>query len=220
MLQQLGVAELAGVASALFAALAAGFALWTALQSRALVRATLMPDLSAIEHLGGQHRELAIANGGGGLAKLVHVLWVVDDKKVEGDVAAFLRGGDRVVVAAAVPSQRGPRVAGVLTCMDAARNQYVWSVDDHRKVARRRRWRKPLAPFDAWECLMEFYPDVDRSVVTDAGWTLPAKKSEMFASSSYPKAPGPQREESPEKPECPSSAVSRHTEPDLSTETA
>lgn len=96
MLQQLGVAELAGVASALFAAVAAGFALWTALQSRALVRATLMPDLSAIEHLGGQYRVLAIAKGGGGLAKLVHVLWVVDDKKVEGDVAAFLRGGDRL----------------------------------------------------------------------------------------------------------------------------
>lgn len=49
---------------------------------------------------------------------------------------------------------------------------------------------------------MEFYPDVDRSIVTDAEWTLPAKMSEMFASSSYPKAPGPQREESPEKPEC------------------
>jgi hypothetical protein len=176
----------ASVAAAGFAAVAAGLALWTALMNRTLVRAATLPELGAINVVGGAPRLLEITNGGGGLASYIHVVWVVDPHVVEADVAAYLKAGDQLRVAAVMDPSPDAVGCAVLLCRDARGDRHGWSGDGEHTVVRRRPWRKTPA-LDPRAFFSDAYPDIDLDRLEAADHTIPMRLSEGYASSSYPK---------------------------------
>jgi hypothetical protein len=169
----LGAAEWAGIAGALFAALAAGFALWTALQNRVLLKAALLPELATVVTESEVPR-LEIRNGAGGLAMTVLMLWTHRGRYAEGHVVAFLRQGEGVTVAAAFDRQDLDESHSVVACRDVRGDYYYWSLDGHREVARERRWwRRGESSFDLRSRFAKWYPDSDLGSAKKGQWSVP-----------------------------------------------
>lgn len=186
---QLNTAEWAGVLSTLFAALAAAFALWTALQNRSLIKASLEPALAAVFLMGGRsHPMMEVRNGGGGLASVVEFVWAIGDSKVAGHCAAFLAAGECSRVAAALPFE--PESFGGLACKAPNGDWYAWSFDGHACRVRRRPWRRSPR-LDLAECVREWYPALGLDRLTDVEVKIIRPFSQAPASSAFPKTVHP-----------------------------
>lgn len=186
---QLDTAGWAGILSALFAALAAVFALWAALQNRALIKASLEPELAAVFLMGDpSHPMMEVRNGGGGLASLVEFMWTIGDSRVEGHCAAILAAGECARVAAALPFE-GESFGG-LACKGPNGDWYGWSFDGHECRVRRRLWRRS-PHLDLAECVRKWYPGLSLDRLTDVEMRIIRPFSDAPASSAFPKTVHP-----------------------------
>lgn len=182
----LNTAEWAALLSTIFAAVAAIFALWTALQNRALLKASLEPELAAVFLIGsGVHPLMEVRNGGGGLARVVEFVWAKGDSKVSGYCAAFLSAGEYARIAAALPLESASE--GGLACKGPNGDHYAWSFDGHYVRARRRPWRRSPS-VDLAGCVRRWYPHLDLDALADAEMSNLRPFSEAPASSSFPKS--------------------------------
>lgn len=191
----LSLTEWASLGGLFFAAAASAIALWTALQNRALIRAALLPRLTtSLAESASTHPQLHISNAGGGLALNIRFVWARGGYCVDGEggVRTFLKPGDTIEIAAAVP--RSEPWWGVVSCEDVDGNLYAWSYDGHSAFARRRRWRKTPA-LEIKKLYRSWYPDwpLDRHLGAES--RVLTRMSGMYPSSAFPTVAVPEARE-------------------------
>jgi hypothetical protein len=168
----------ATVATAFFAACAAGISLWAVLQNRAFIQhqarpelhgQTLVPKRSIVHEAHQNYLALVIHNAGGGMAKqAAYVLASGNQFATQFLGTGFLRPGETAHIETqllALTSSWGDAL-GVLICRDLEERTWVWNLAGERRELKRKKGRPFYTAADAWA---EFYPQMPLSSMEQVG---------------------------------------------------